>query len=273
MNQLWARYVDKRYGSIIRALRLQLALSRGALWLEILVRRFWPLWTLALFSYAFVAFDGLNLVSLNAGRGLVIAVLLGGIGLLVFGLRGMKIPNREAAIDRLDGGGAPLASLRDQSATGTQDALTRALWEKHQTKMAARAVVLKPSPPDLRLASFDRYGLRLMALVCATAAIFFAPSGGLTSVKNAISLPVLGSNTGASIEAWATPPSYTDRPQVYLGEVVDGVILDLPVGTQIVMQVYGGSDDVTLVESVSDAAAAFSGDKTTVRNEIGRAHV
>jgi hypothetical protein len=242
MNQLWARYVDKRYGSIIRALRLRLALSRGALWLEILVRRFWPLWTLALFSYTFVAFDGLNLVSPNVGRGLVFAVLLGGIGLLAFGLLGMKIPNREAAIDRLDGGSGPLASLRDQSATGTEDALTRALWEKHQTQMAARASKLSPEPPDLRLASFDRYGLRLMALVCATVAVFFAPSGGLTSVKNAISLPALGTGTQASIEAWATPPTYTGRPQVYLGEVADGVILDLPVGTQIVMQVYGGSE-------------------------------
>ncbi len=266
MNQLWARYVDTRYGSIIRALRLRLALSRGALWLEVLVRRFWQLWTLALFSYAFVAFDGLNLVSPDVGRGLVLVVLLAGVGLLVFGLRGMKIPNREAAVERLDADDAPLASLRDQSATGTQDALTRALWEKHQTQMAGRALALRPVAPDLRLASFDPYGLRLMALICATVAVFFAPSGGITSVKNAISLPVLGGGTGASIEAWATPPPYTGRPQVYLGEVADGVILDLPVGTQIVMQVYGGSDDVTLNESVSQTGAAFSGDRTTVRN-------
>ena len=266
MNQLWAGYVDKRYGSIIRALRLRLALSRGALWLEVLVRRFWQFWTLALFFYAFVAFGGLNLLSSNVARGLVAAVFLCGLALLVFGLRGMKIPNREAAIDRLDAESGPLASLRDQSATGTDDVLTRALWEKHQTQMAARAAELKPAPPDLRLASFDQYGLRLMALVCATMAGFFAPSGALTSVKDAISLPVLGASTGASIEAWATPPSYTGRPQVYLAEVADGVVLDLPVGTEIVMQVYGGSDDVALNETISDAGAVFSGDKTTVRN-------
>ncbi len=266
MNQLWARYVDKRYGSIMRALRFRLALSRAALWLEILARRFWPLWTLTLFSYAFVAFDGLNLVSPNVGRGLVLSVLLGGVACLFIGLRGLKPPNRSAAIDRLDGGSGPLASLRDQSAAGTEDALTRALWEQHQTQMAARAVQLLPAPPDLRLASFDRYGLRLMALVSATVAVFFAPSGGLTSVKNAISLPVLGGGVEASIEAWATPPSYTGKPQIYLGEVADGVILNLPVGTQIVMQVYGGSDDVTLIESISEVGSVFSGDKTTVRN-------
>ncbi len=266
MNQLWAGYVDNRYGSVIRALRLRLALSRGALWLEILVRRFWPLWTLLLFSYTFVAFDGLNLVSPSVGRGLVIAVLIGCAVLLIFGLRGLKIPYGNAAIDRLDGADAPLASLRDQPAVSTDDALTRALWEKHQSQMVVKATELKSAPPDLRLASFDHYGLRLMALVCATVAVFFAPSGGLTSVKNAISAPAFTASTGASIEAWATPPSYTGRPQVYLGEVEDSVILDLPVGTKIVMQVYGGSDEVTLIDSVSNAGAVFSGDKTTVRN-------
>ncbi|MBL4873825.1 MAG: DUF4175 family protein [Rhodobacteraceae bacterium] len=266
MNQLWAGYVDNRYGRIMRALRFRLALSRGALWLEILVRRFWQLWTLLLFSYAFVAFEGLALVSSNVARGLVLAVLLGSIGLLGFGLRGLKIPYRDDAVDRLDGVEAPLASLRDQPATGWDAVLTRALWDKHQAQMAARAVELKPAPPDLRLASFDRYGLRLMALVCATVAAFFAPSGGFTSVKNAVSLPVLAGSPGAGIEAWATPPSYTGRPQVYLGEVADGVLLDLPVGTQIVMQVYGGSDNVTLIESISETETAFSGDKTTVRN-------
>ena len=266
MNQLWAGYVDKRYGSIIRKLRLRLVLSRGALWMEMLVRRFWQLWTLLLFSYAFLAFGGLNLVSQNVGRGLVIALLLGGLGFFVFGFLGLKIPRHNVVIDRLDGEGAPLASLRDQSATGREDPLTRALWEKHQTEMAVRAAALQPSPPDLRLASFDRYALRLMALLCATVAVFFAPSGGITSVKNAISLPVFAGSTAASIEAWATPPSYTGKPQVYLGEVADGVILNLPVGTKIVMQVYGGSDEVALIASVSDDDVLFSGDETTVRN-------
>lgn len=52
MNVLLTRYADKRYVKILRASRRKLALSRGALLLENLVRRFWPLWTLALFAYA-----------------------------------------------------------------------------------------------------------------------------------------------------------------------------------------------------------------------------
>lgn len=162
--------------------------------------------------------------------------------------------------------GAALALLRDHSATGKGDDLTRALWDLHQAEMAAQAVTLWPIHPDLRLAKFDRYGVRLMALVCAIAAAVFAPSGTLSAMQQATSLPAFGGAAGVSIEGWATPPAYTGKPQVYLGDVADGVILDLPVGTEIVMQIYGGSDDVTLITTVSDGVAEFTGDKTTVRN-------
>ena len=268
MTELWKRYADKRYVSILRASRLKLALSRGSLLLEALSRQFWPLWTLALFAYAFVAFEGLELVSLNVGRALVVLTLLVAFALLANGLRGLKFPNRNAVIDRLDesGEGSPLASLRDHSATGTRDVFTRALWEAHQTRMAARADELTPAPPDLRLAVFDRYGLRLIGLVCAMVAVSFAPSGGYTSVKNAITLPVFGLDNPTIVEAWATPPTYTGKPQIYLSEVADDVVLELPVGTQIVMQVYGGSDEVALRETVSDASVGFDGDQASVRN-------
>lgn len=268
MNVLQTRYADKRYVKILRASRRKLALSRGALLLENLVRRFWPLWTLVLFAYAFIAFEGLGLFSLNVGRGLVALVLLTGLALLAYGIRGVRFPNRNAVIDRLDesGDGAPLASLRDHSATGSEDIFTRALWEEHQTQMAARARDLVPTPPDLRLAALDQYGLRLMALVCASLAVLFAPSGGVTSVKNALSLPMFGAASPTSVEAWATPPAYTGKPQVYLSEIADDVVLELPMGTQIVMQVYGGSDDLILNDTVSDAGVGFAGDSTTVRN-------
>ncbi|MGE4612479.1 MAG: DUF4175 family protein [Paracoccaceae bacterium] len=268
MNHIWARYADKRYGGVMRALRLRLALSRAALWLEVLTRRFWGVVTLGLFFYAFAAFGGLALFSESVGRVLVVVGLLAVGGMLILGARGLKIPDRDAAIDRFDLGvdGAPLASLRDHSATGKGDDLTRALWDLHQEKMAEQAAVLWPLPPDLRLASFDRYGLRLMALVCAATAVVFAPTGALDNVQQAMALPIFGGAAGASIEAWATPPAYTGKLQVYLGDVTDDVILDLPVGTEIVMQVYGGSDDVTLDATVSGGAAEFTGDKTTVRN-------
>ena len=268
MKALWLDFADKRYASILRASRSKLALSRGAMLLEILARQFWRLWTFALFAYAFVAFEGLELLSLNLGRVLVALVLLAGLGLFVNGIRGLRLPKRDDVVDRLDenGEGAPLASLRDYPATGKKDAFTRALWDEHQAQMAARASALLPLMPDLRLSGFDRYGLRLIALVCALIAISFAPSGGFTSVKNAIALPVFGSAIPTSIEVWATPPAYTGKPQIYLSEISDDVVLALPVGTQIVMQVYGGSEEIVLNETVSSRRMAFRGNLETMRN-------
>ena len=265
MNQIWARYADDRYIALLRALRVRIVLSRAALWSEILAQRLWGVGTLALFSYAFVAFGGLGVLSPNVALSLSAAVMLLGLFLLVVGLREIRIPDKNAAIDRLDVGRA-LASLRDHPATGTKGPMTRALWQAHQDEMAAQAARLQVVVPDLRLSNFDRNGLRLMALVSAAAALFFAPEGALTAASNGLSLPVFTQQSEAVVEAWATPPAYTGKGQVYLNDVRDGVILDLPVGTQIVMQVYGGADDVMLEQNISDVAVILSGDKTTVRN-------
>jgi len=268
MNQLWQRYADKRYVGILRALRQRILLSRAALWLEVLSRRFWPIWTLALFTYAFLAFGGLGWFSVNGGRVLMVLVLLAGTAFFVLGLRGFRLPRRDHAIDRLDRGSvdAPLASLRDHPATGQDDTFTKELWELHQSRMAAAAAELKPAAPDLRLSRYDSNGLRFMALVSAMAAVMFAPSGALTNAKQVLLTPVAASGIGTSIEAWARPPAYTGKPQVYLGDVTDGAVLQLPTGTQVVMQVYGGTDKVSLVQDVSDTAVAFSGEHTSAQN-------
>ena len=268
MNQIWQRYADKRYVGILRALRQRILLSRAALWLEVLSRRFWPVWTLALFTYAFLAYGGLGWFTVNGGRVLMVLVLLGGAVLLVLGFRGFRLPDRDHAIDRLDSGSAdaPLASLRDHPATGRDDAFTKELWELHQSRMAAEAAGLKSAAPDLRLSGYDRNGLRFMALVSAMAAAIFAPSGTFTDAKQVLFTPIAAGGLGTSIEAWARPPAYTGKPQVYLGDVSDGTVLQLPEGTQVVMQVYGGTDKVSLVQDVSDTAVAFSGEHASVQN-------
>jgi len=268
MNQLWQRYADKRYVGILRALRQRILLSRAALWLEVLSRRFWPIWTLALFTYAFLAFGGLGWFSVNGGRVFMVLVLLVGAVFLVLGLRGFRLPRRDHAIDRLDSGSvdAPLASLRDHPATGQDDTFTKELWELHQSRMAAEAAGLKPAAPDLRLSRYDRNGLRFMALVSAMAAVMFAPSGALTNAKQVLLTPIAAGGIGTSIEAWARPPAYTGKPQVYLGDVTDEAVLQLPTGTQVVMQVYGGTEKISLVQDVSDTAVAFSGEHASVQN-------
>lgn len=267
MKQSWPKYADKRYMGVLRGLRLRLVQSRLALWAEVLARQFWPVWTLGLFTYTFVSFGGLGLITPSHAKWLMAGVAVIALGLLATGMRGMRMPNKASAIDRIDAGlkGSPLASLRDNPATGKGDALTNALWEMHQESMATRALHAQVAPADLRLATRDRFGLRLMALVGAMAAVIFT-SGINGAVENILTPSGQTLAVGPSVEAWANPPVYTGQPSIYLAEVAQGQSLNLPLGTEIVMRVYGIKGEAALRETVSGAVFALSGDLATIRS-------
>ena len=247
---------DSRYISVLARIRAKIALSRLSLWAEVLTRRFWPLATLALAVYAFVAFEGFTLIPTTWVKPVIFIIGILMVALLVLGFWKFRAPNTQAALDRLDDSldGHPLASLRDTSAVGHFDPLTKALWDRHQSRMVEKTLSAKTTPPDLRLASRDRYGLRLMALVAGFAAVAFAPSNVVDSVQNAFVKPSAAAVAGLSFEAWANPPAYTGKPSIYMLEVPEGEPLHLPQGSELIIRVYGIGDGVRVDENLSDRA-------------------
>lgn len=250
---------------VLRALRLKIAGSHLAILAEGAARRFWPLSTFVLMVFTFVAFNGLSLFPSSWVINVLGGAVSVAIGLLGFGIYGLKISRPMAALARLDAGmdARPLASLRDH-AVDTKDALTRALWEKHQNDMATRAGAAQVTPPDLRLSSRDPYGLRLMALVGALAAVLFMPADIAQRVKSAMVGPVTAGPIGVSFEAWANPPEYTGLPVIYLHEDMD--VLNVPVGSEIVVRAYGITEMVRLRETVSGMDTALTANQPSLRN-------
>lgn len=254
---------------VLRALRFRIAASRSALLTEVLSRRFWPLFTLTLSVYALVAFGGLAAFPPMVAVWMMAGVALLALVLLFWGLRGMRIPTRDQAIDRLDFAvnGDPLASLRDHPAGPKGDDLATALWEAHQADMAARALNATVHAPALQLNSRDRYGLRLMAIIAALVAIVFAP--GVDRATVSAFLAPLGQTQGVppSVEAWANPPTYTGLPSIYLNEIPAGAAIGLPTSTEVLMRVYG-ADDAVLNEEISGGATALTGEVGSVQNAM-----
>ncbi|MEE9453712.1 MAG: DUF4175 family protein [Paracoccaceae bacterium] len=266
MNRLWPNTPDKRYAGVLRTLRWRILASRLALFVEALAQSFWPVWSVGLATFAFASFGGFALFSPLIALIILTAIGAGSFGLLVLGLRKFKFPGKTATLSRLEKSthGTPLSSLRDHPASGAQDTFTRALWDAHQVRMAQNAAQIKTAPPDLRLARHDRYGLRLMALVMALTAVFFAPGNPVSSVQKAL-LPTQTANTVAlSFEGWLNPPAYTGLPSVYLSEVPSGSELTMPEGTQVMLRVYGEIENIHLEESVSgNIPAVFTTEITT----------
>ncbi|MBP7002855.1 TIGR02302 family protein [Amaricoccus sp.] len=242
-----------RIAAAIRRTRAGLALERA-------LRAFWPLASLLAAAWAALAFG----LAEAAPRGpLLVATVAAGLAalfLLLRGLRRFRLPTRADAEARLDAGlpGRPLAALADRPALGRDDAGAQAVWAAHVARMrriASRAAWVRP---DLRLARFDRWGLRLMALVALGAALLFARADPIAGLGAAIASAGGDAAAGPSFEAWAEPPAYTGRPTLYLPEAPPDRPLVAPQGTEVTVRAYGDAADFALTQSVAGTPAALA---------------
>ena len=247
------------------------------LWLERIVQSPWP-------AYAVIAaFLGLALAgAFEAMPRWAHIVSLGGfalglVGTLVWGWRAFSRPTRSEArasleIDHAD---RPLAALADRQATGQADSGARAVWAAHQRRMAEQAGLLKARAAELRLSSRDPMAFRLTALGLLIFGLAAAAGGGGDRVVSAFDPgagPAGAAEIRPSIEAWATPPSYTGAQMVYLTERA-GQSVALPQGSRISLRVYNAPDAPSLRQDVAEGEVALApfGDQTwDLQMEVAR---
>lgn len=227
--------------------------------LESFTRAFWPFGSALAFVWAALAF-GLaeittrpQLMALAGAAGVLL------LALLVRGIMRFHWPGEAEARARIDAvlPGRPLAALSDEPALGRDDPAAQGVWAAHLARMRRLAATARPVVPDLRLAGYDRWAIRLMALVALIAAGLFARDRGVEAVATALA-PVPGTAVaaGPSFEGWAEPPAYTGRPTVYLPEVAAGSTVAVPEGTEVTIRVYGETDRFAIEEDISGGAPA-----------------
>ena len=234
-------------------LRLPLGLTWAGLLAERVARAFWPL-----LSLLAVVAGGVFLGLYEHASPIVFQVGAATFALaaLALGLRGflrLRWPRRAEAVARLDASldGRPLAALGDAQAIGSDDAASAALWRAHQARMATRAAGARHVPPDLRLARFDPYGLRHIALLVLVIGLVFG------SVWRAGAVAQLGpaGGSGAALaqgpawEGWIEPPRHTGIPSLYLADQKD--VIHAPVGSEVTLRFYGAEGALSLHETAS----------------------
>ncbi len=164
---------------------------------------------------------------------------------LGWGLWRFRAPSRVDAARRLDAGdpGHPISTLGDTLFAGREDRAAQTIWHEHLRRAERAAARLKAAPPDLRLAPFDRWALRLFAptlliggLIAAGGewdqrlATLYAPAR--TAPADATQMAA-----GPSVEAWAVPPPYTGLDTVYLDQQAAGDPIRLPAGSELILRV------------------------------------
>ncbi|GGE51486.1 DUF4175 domain-containing protein [Actibacterium pelagium] len=246
-----------------KSLRRALGLTRAGLVAERLVKAFWPTWTV-LFVVAGALLLGLHEVLrfevLWAG------LLLGGGALIWTLARGVKQfhwPSRSDAQLALDATlpGRPLAALDDQQAIGSDDTQSRAVWQAHQKRMAARLEGVRAVEPDLRVSRRDPFGLRYVAFTAFLVALLFGSFGRVATVGAHATNPAGAALAqGPAWEGWIEPPNYTGLPSLYLNDI-DAEEMTVPRGAVVTLRFYGTPGDLLLEQDISGPLpAAAEGD-------------
>ncbi|MTI07533.1 TIGR02302 family protein [Roseibium denhamense] len=224
--------------------------SRLALFIERLWRALLPIIVVA------GLFAGLSLT----GLWLALPVWAGPIGVVVFlaaliwagrGLLDLSWPSRHEALDRIEAGSGyrhqPLSTLDDELSIGQSDPSSQAMWALHQRRMAETVARAKSKAPDPKAYRRDPWAFRVVA--AGLLLIGIAASGGNYGdrLASAFRNPFQPVDVPTRLDAWVTPPIYTDEPPIYLtGESAQlrdpADPISVPEGSVLVVRSQGAPD-------------------------------
>lgn len=123
------------------------------------------------------------------------------------------------------------------------DPFARALWQEHQRRMARQIGQLSTGVPHSSLPQCDPYGGRVaLALLLITAAAY-SLSSGAGRLSDAFTRHDRANLPDIRIDAWISPPSYVNKPPIFLTRLVNGAEgpVEAIVGSQVTVRLGGTS--------------------------------
>ncbi len=160
-------------------------------------------------------------------------------------------------------GHRPVTAQTDTlSSTAPDDPFAAALWREHKARMADNLGQLSAGMPQPDVARRDPFGLRALVVLV----LFIAAVAGYGQYGDRIgdafrNHTIAEAVAGGRIDAWVTPPAYTNRPPVYLD-----LASAQETGTPITNRVPEGS--VLVVRALDVDAPALVRDEEGLAREI-----
>ena len=162
----------------------------------------------------------------------------------------VRFPSQAEGLRRLDrvSGVAhrPATSLADEIATPRDDPWSIALWRAHVERMLKSAHALRPGLPTPRLAARDPMALRALVLILAIATFISAGGDRARRVAAAFDWQGVVAPKNFRLDAWVSPPAYTQKPPVILPGVRAGEVqqamqgaISVPAGSVLVVRASG----------------------------------
>lgn len=129
-----------------------------------------------------------------------------------------------------------------QSISQSEDDAASALWKEHKARMWAKLSAVERGKYQSDIPNRDPYALRvlvLLLLVSGFAYSFSGQSGRLTDVVN-LRPPVAQNADTMRIDAWVTPPAYTNRAPIFLNQLQSReTAISIPEKSQVTIRIVG----------------------------------
>jgi hypothetical protein len=207
------RALAKRFEQKVRLSLLALLFER--IWEALL----WPFFVVA----TFLVVTLLDLWSITPP--LTHRVLLGAFGLALavsfLPLIRIALPRREEALRRLE----TKANIKHRPASSYEDRLgatpakeTALLWAAHRERLSRLIQKLKPTWPEPRTDRKDPYAIRAFLLVALVGAVLAAGPNAYDRLRGAFSPATSNIPSLIRLDAWVTPPIYTEVPPIVLAD-------------------------------------------------------
>lgn len=177
-------------------------------------------------------------------------------------------PSRDDALARLDRNTGlkhrPATALGDTLASN--DPVARALWQAQRDRTLATIRGLRPGLPSPRLPIHDPWALRALVAILLVATFIAAGEERRPRVMAAFDWNGAMASSSVRVDAWVTPPVYTNKPPIILTSASNKELatpssgaLPVPVGSTLLVRSSGGDLDVAvsggLVEIKPDSEA------------------
>ncbi|MGH6749006.1 MAG: TIGR02302 family protein, partial [Methyloceanibacter sp.] len=191
----------------------------------------------------------------------------------------IALPTREEALRRLE----TKANVKHRPATSYEDRLgtipakeTALLWAAHRARLSHLIQKLRPTWPEPRTDRKDPYAIRALLLVALIAAVFAAGPNGFDRLRSAFSPAASNAPSLLRLDAWVTPPVYTEVPPIILADGNETVgtgsetfrALSVPERSELVVRArVPKGETVSLVTSNEEGTVAKAAEPKTGHTE------
>jgi uncharacterized protein (TIGR02302 family) len=197
-----------------------LTLASLSLWWERLWPRLWPAVAVAGVFTAIVLLDLLPLMPDWLHLGTLAVFVVAFAALLSRAFMGVTSFDREAARRRLEQDSClafrPLEGVDDRLSAGRGDALARALWQRHQQRLAAAVNRLQVRLPAPGMAGREPWGIRASVLLLVIIALGAGGGQAVDRLNRALTPLLSDERVVPLVEVWISPPAHTGRAPIFL---------------------------------------------------------